>query len=414
MKILHVVYTDEGGGASKAVMRLHKSLLTNNIDSYVLVQIKKGDNFRILTNNSILNRISYFFRFYLSRILLKFFLKTHNQNLHSLQLFSGSFVNYINNSDFDIIHLHWFQHEMLSVYDISKISKPIVWTLHDMWPFCGSEHITDTKRHILGYKSTNRPSFESGFDFNLFTWNRKMKFWRNQLQLIAPSKWMADEAHSSLLFNSWPIKFIPNTLDTNIYKPISKIFARDLFGLPKNEILLLYGAIQGSKYHNKGFDLIEEVFNYLTSNYENLSFQIVIFGQSETKEKSSICYPIKYMGHIYDDITLALLYSACDVLLVPSRIESFCQTASEAQSCGTPVVCFNTSGLKTTVKHLESGYLAKTFDIVDFANGILWVLNQDSKTLSRNARNFAIETFDFTVAGKSHIDLYNSILSIKN
>lgn len=409
MKILHVVYTDEGGGASRAVMRLHKSLLINNVDSYVLVQIKKSDSFRVLTSDSVFNKVTFFFRFYLSRLILSLFFKTTNQSLHSLQFFSGSFVKYINKSDFDLVHLHWFQHEMLSVYDITQISKPIVWTLHDMWPFCGCEHVTDTKRHLQGYKSTNRPSFETGLDFNFLIWNLKKKLWRNKFQLIAPSKWMADEASSSPLFNSWPVKIIPNTLNTAIYRPISKLFSRSLLGFKRNEILLLYGAIQGSKYYNKGFDLIEEVFDYLNINYKDLLFQIVVFGQSETKEKSNIPYPIKYMGHIYDDTTLALLYSAADMLIVPSRIESFCQTASEAQSCGTPVVCFDTSGLKTTVKHLETGYLAKCFDVVDFANGILWVLNQDSKSLSRNARNFAVETFDFTIVGKNHIDLYKNI-----
>jgi glycosyltransferase involved in cell wall biosynthesis len=147
-------------------------------------------------------------------------------------------------------------------------------------------------------------------------------------------------------------------------------------------------------------------------NYKNLSFSIVVFGQSEPSEKSIINYPIKYMGTLNDDLTLALLYSASDMLLVPSRIESFCQTASESQSCGTPVVGFNTTGLRSTVKHLETGYLAEAFDIVDFARGILWVLEQDSTVLSNNARSFASENFDLKVVGKSHINLYNKILGL--
>ena len=40
---------------------------------------------------------------------------------------------------------------MLSIADIAKIKKPIVWTLHDMWAFCGAEHYTTDKRWINGY-----------------------------------------------------------------------------------------------------------------------------------------------------------------------------------------------------------------------------------------------------------------------
>jgi glycosyltransferase involved in cell wall biosynthesis len=412
MKILHVVHTDIGGGASRAVIRLHQSLLMLKIDSYVLVQNKKSDNYRILNVNSLVNKLLYLFRFYLSKLILKSFFKTDNQSLHSLQLFSSSLVRYINNSDFDIIHLHWFQHEMLSISDIGKLNKPIVWTLHDMWPFCGCEHITDTNRHLFGYMKSNRPLHEKGVDFNLFTWRIKKKYWQNKLQLVAPSKWMAEEASSSLLFDSWPIMTIPNTLDTSTYKPISKSISRNLFNFGLNEVIILFGAVQGGKYYNKGFDLLQQALEYLYLNYKNLSFSIVVFGQSEPSEKSIINYPIKYMGTLNDDLTLALLYSASDMLLVPSRIESFCQTASESQSCGTPVVGFNTTGLRSTVKHLETGYLAEAFDIVDFARGILWVLEQDSTVLSNNARSFASENFDLKVVGKSHINLYNKILGL--
>ena len=82
-------------------------------------------------------------------------------------------MRHINNSDADIIHLHWNQNEMLSIKDLTKIKKPIVWTLHDMWAFCGAEHFTTDKRWSEGYSSSNRPDYESGFDLNRWTWQRK-------------------------------------------------------------------------------------------------------------------------------------------------------------------------------------------------------------------------------------------------
>ena len=82
---------------------------------------------------------------------LMMFLKTKNPILHSPSFLSSSWVKKINSSDADIVNLHWVQHEMLSVSDISKINKPLVWTLHDMWPFCATEHYAKNDNWQKGY-----------------------------------------------------------------------------------------------------------------------------------------------------------------------------------------------------------------------------------------------------------------------
>ena len=66
--------------------------------------------------------------------------------------------------------------------------------------------------------------------------------------------------------------------------------------------------------------------------------------------------------NLNDNNSLMNLYSAADATVVPSRQESFCQTASESHACGTPVVGFNIGGLNDIVDHLRTGYLAKAFD----------------------------------------------------
>ena len=81
---------------------------------------------------------------------------------------------------------------MLSVSDISKIKKPLVWTLHDMWGFCGAEHVSWDKRWVDGYNVDNRPNYESGFDINRWTWLRKLKYWKKPIQIITPSTWLKE------------------------------------------------------------------------------------------------------------------------------------------------------------------------------------------------------------------------------
>jgi hypothetical protein len=78
-------------------------------------------------------------------------------------------VKRINAWDADVVHLHWVQGEMLSIADIVRIQKPIVWMLHDMWAFCGAEHYTEEFHWREGHRCDNRPADESVFDLNRWT-----------------------------------------------------------------------------------------------------------------------------------------------------------------------------------------------------------------------------------------------------
>ena len=98
----------------------------------------------------------------------------------------------INSSDADVVNLHWVQAEMLSIADISRIAKPLVWTLHDMWAFSGAEHCAWDNRWRDGYRRNNRPKHERGFDLNRWAWQRKRKYWRRPMQIVCPSQWLAD------------------------------------------------------------------------------------------------------------------------------------------------------------------------------------------------------------------------------
>ena len=107
-----------------------------------------------------------------------------------------------------------------------------------------------------------------------------------------------------------------------------------------------------------------------------------------------------------------MIYSSADVFVNPSIQESFGQTASEAHSCGTPVVAFDSGGLKDIVTHLETGYLAIPFDTRSLANGIKWVLENDIRNLRLgiNSRRKAKENWDYSIISKMHTDLYKKVI----
>lgn len=70
---------------------------------------------------------------------------------------------------------------------------------------------------------------------------------------------------------------------------------------------------------------------------------------------------IHYTGHLHDEVSLRIHYSADGVIIVPSRLEVFGQTASAVHSCRMPVVAFDISGLRDIIDHEVISCLAKTF-----------------------------------------------------
>ena len=178
MKILHINFSDSGGGAARAVLRLHNELLNKNVDSYILVREKLTNNKNIMGPIQKIDLITINIKKKLSRNL-KFFFKTTNTNTHSLNLISSGIIGQINDFKPDYVNLHWLGNETISIKEISKIKSKIVWTLHDMWPFCGAEHYTNDNRYVEGYTRLNRPIYEKKLDINKYIWLQKKKYFNN-------------------------------------------------------------------------------------------------------------------------------------------------------------------------------------------------------------------------------------------
>jgi glycosyltransferase involved in cell wall biosynthesis len=335
-------------------------------------------------------------------------LRTANPILHSPAVLPSGWAKSINASDADLTHLHWVNIEMMSVEDIGRIEKPVVWTLHDMWAFCGAEHVADDFRWREGYLRTNRPSHEAGFDLNKWVWGRKRRAWRRPMHIVAPSRWLAECVQQSMLMREWPVSVIPNAIDTDAWRPVEKTWARNLLGLPSSVPLLLFGTFGSNAAPHKGFDLFQAALQFLRAETEEL--QLVVFGERAPREPVDMGLPVHYMGHLHDDLSLRILYSAADVMIVPSRKEAFGQTASEALACGTPVIAFGATGLLDVVRHQETGYLAKAYDPEDFARGIQWVLEDRERyaKLSAQAREDAVGRFSYPAVARQYLTVYEA------
>ena len=174
MKILHVNFSDNFGGAAISVMRLHKLLLKKGFDSHLLVSERNTDTKNVICMDKTSEKIKNIIKNALTRNL-KFFFKTENKNTHSLNIIPSNLIKIINEFNADVVNLHWLGNETLSIKQISKIETKVVWTCHDMWPFCGAEHYTFDKRFETGYFKNNRPEYEKGYDINKIIWQKKIK-----------------------------------------------------------------------------------------------------------------------------------------------------------------------------------------------------------------------------------------------
>jgi glycosyltransferase involved in cell wall biosynthesis len=177
----------------------------------------------------------------------------------------------------------------------------------------------------------------------------------------------------------------------------------------------MFGALGGGHDPRKGYDLLLGALSRLVVKLDAQKVLCVVFGQSEPQKSPELPFRTHWMGHIHDDFTLALLYNAADVMVVPSRQENLPQTATESQACGCPVVAFDCTGLRDAVVHLETGYLARVYDTDDLAEGLLWVIGDVGRRhmLGRAARQRALRLWAPEVVVPQYLKIYEAAISMQ-
>ena len=412
MKILHINASDIGGGAARAAYRIHRSLVDHGspiaIESQMRVISRLSDDPTVISGppaeQSTIWRL---LQPHLSH-WVRWRFRSSNPTLHSLAWPATGLGKELRQRHRkgldDLVHFHWLGDSTLSIEEIGRLKMPSVWTLHDQWAFCGAEHYTSPplpgeaassdERFAVAYSPESRPLHETGPDLNRRTWLRKCRAWRYPIQIVCPSKWLADCARRSTLMRHWPIRVIPNPIDLSAWAPWDQRHARDILHLPLDRSLVLFGAMGGTADPRKGADLLMQALRILRDQLVDTplaGLELVVFGQSPPAQSADLGFPVHYIGRLHDDISMRLLYTAADVFVIPSRQDNLPNTGLEAHACGTPVVAFRTGGLPDIVSHRVTGALAEPFDPYSLADEIRWVLEDPlrRRQLGRAARIFA-------------------------
>ena len=410
MKILHVNSSNIYGGSTKAAINLHKSLLKENVQSFFLSQGNILNIPNSLSKQSSFTNIINIIKNGIARKICKTY-KSKKKETLSISIFNTNILNRINNSDCDLVNLHWICNEFISIHQIKKINKPIVWSLYDMWAFSGAEHYSDSNRYIEGYLKNNRDKNEKGFDINKWVWKRKLKNFNFKFPLVAPSEWLKDCAEKSFIFKNFKIHKIGHAIDVNKWGIIDKDYSKDLFGIDRKKKLMLFFSSGSTQNHRKGLDYLFEIIKKL--KIEDKIYELIIVGQ-EKKYNFLDKKNVKYIDFLKDDMSRKILYNAADLILAPSRTEAFGLVVAEAAACGTPSVGFENTGVSEIILQKKTGYLAKEDNIIDFARGIEWFF-EDYKRFSNlgiKAQEHVLDNFSDNMIAKQYIDIYKNILNI--
>ena len=414
IRVLSVCTSDYSGGAARAAYRIHLAVREAGIDSRMFVKSKGTADENVLPVRDFLPHNAFYRAFDWARNKVKnkwqhyqWGKYPHKGPYFMSDLRSTDIGDALRKMDYDVLHLHWVNLRFLPLDQLPK-DKPIVWTLHDSWPFCGICHVPmDCHRYETGCGCCPQLGADDQRDLSHRVWLKKQKLFEDlDLHIVAPSTWLADCARRSALFEGHDIRVIPNCLDTNTFCPGDREEACRRFGLDPGRRHILFGAMQAVEDKNKGFDYLVDALKRIGPGLSS-NTDLVVFGTKVSLPDTIGGLTVHSLGILKDKNAIVSIYRAADATVVPSLSENLSCTIMESLSCGTPAVAFDIGGNGDLIDHQVNGYLAKEKESGDLAAGILWCLEQDN--LSASARKKVLCNYAPEVVGQEYAGLYRSM-----
>lgn len=422
LKVLSVC-TSLGGGAGRAAYRIHQGVRNLGVDSRMLMKSGRSNGMNIITLDDFVPCNSFYKAFDWIRNKCKnqiqhFLWNRYHEreNVFMSDLRGTGLHGALRKLDYDVLHLHWINNRFVSLKDLPK-NKPIVWTLHDSWPFCGICHyFFECKEYMYHCGCCPFLHSDKSNDLSYWVWKQKDEIYKDlNFHIVTPSYWLGECAKQSSLMGHLPVTIIPNCLDVNVYRPLkeNEISSKwsDLARVKLKKKLILFGAVNAVKDKVKGFSHLMSALSALETQGNTDDIELVVFGANESELNINI--PVHYVGYVSNPLEMVSLYNLADVTVVPSLSENLSCTIMESLSCGTPVVAFNIGGNGDMIEHKVNGCLAKERDDADLAEGIRWCLEKNQNhCLRKAAREKVLHEYTYDVVSKQYVELYQQVLKL--
>jgi len=421
MKVLIVNTSERTGGAAVAANRLMEALINHGVKAKMLVRDKQSDS---LTVAALPHSPWLRWHFLWERLVVFMHLHFSRKHLFELDLANtGTDITRLPEfAEADIIHLHWINQGMLSLKTIRKIlqqGKPVVWTMHDMWPATAICHLTLGCRQFTEgcHHCKYLPGGGSSHDLSASVWKRKQRMLAQEnISFVTCSRWLEGEAKSSALLHGQTVTSIPNPIDTRIFTPGSREEARLEEQLPTDKRLLLF-VCQRLNNPNKGMDYLIEACRLMAEQHPQTREQVgvLLLGGHAEEVAEQLPFESIPLGYISDEQRISRIYRAADVFVLPSLSENLPNTIMEAMACGVPCVGFRVGGIPEEIDHLKNGYVAKYQSADDLMRGLYWTLYEaDREQLSAAAVRKVATNYSGTAVALQYIEVYQAALAQKH
>ncbi|MEB3280993.1 MAG: glycosyltransferase family 4 protein [Lyngbya sp.] len=405
MKVLHINQSDLAGGAAIAGYRLHQGLLTQNVESRLIVKTVKTTDSRVTT----IPQRQRLFANQLFRITTYLGLNyVHVRN--TFEIPDHPFYK-----EADILNLHSLHTGYFNYLAIPLLTrkKPAIITLHDMWDFTGHcAYSYDCDRWKTGCGQCPYPEIYPAIrrDNTRLEW--RLKNWvyhHSDLTVVAPSYWLTEQAKQSML-NCCSIHHIPYGINTDTYQPLDQEKCRLKLSIPTEKKVIMFGA-ESLKDPRKGGDLLIKALSKLPASIKAETI-LLTFGKESDALSETVGMQTINLGYISDDYLKSVAYCAADLFIFPTRADNLPLVLQESMACGTPMVSFKIGGVPDLVRPGITGYLATPEDAGDFCRGIVQLLEDDNlrQKMSQQCREIAITEYPLEQQAQRYIELYQQVL----
>lgn len=407
MKVLHINQSDISGGAAIAGYRLHQGLLTQGVDSRLLVGKAQSHSDRVTTTPPKKTRIE-------SQLYRRLTKPLGLNYLHFLNTFNIPKTSVYKNADLLNFHnLHTGYFNYLALSSLTK-NKPAVLTLHDMWSFTG--HCTysyDCDRWKTGCGKCPYPDIYPQIEKDNTHLEWKLKNWvysQSNLTVVAPSQWLYEQAKQSIL-NRFAIHHVPYGIDTQVYHPLDPQECRLRLKIPQGKKVLMFGADSLAE-KRKGGDLLAQALQNLPNSLKAETV-LLIFGNSGAAIAQTVGMTTIDLGYLTTDESKTVAYSAADLFVFPTRADNLPLTLQESIACGTPMVSCKIGGVPDLVRPGISGYLAEPENAQDLCNGIVHLLEEQNlrEQMRQNCRAIALAEYPLELQAKRYLEIYDQLVN---
>ena len=419
MRITHLSTYDLAGGAARAAYRLHKGLCSLGQESRLLALYKSSSDPTVLQftpPRDVPTR--------LRRGLKRRQLERRESEIQARRAGSTYFSDDRNQHgadvlrqlpQTDVLNLHWIA-GFLDYRDFFRQlppSLPVVWTLHDMNAFTGGCHY-DENCGKFRLQCGGCPQLDSSEpqDLSRQIWLRKHEAFSfpvaQQLQLVTPSRWLAEEAKKSALFSKRVVSVIPNGINIENFQPRDRRLAREMHGIPSKAKTILFVADSAGE-KRKGLKILVEALKEL-ENPEQYFFAIIGGGLSGQEFGGRF----KALGFFEDEAALSFVYSAADVFVIPSLQDNLPNTAVEALACGLPTIGSNVGGIPEVVRNGETGLVFPPGDSRSLREGMAALLAEPERreSMAKVSRRIALEEYSLQLQAQRYEALYQKLLDV--